>query len=275
MAAAYKSYWNPAQAGAFKAEAPAALDGGSAFIGKTAKLSEGESRHLVKVFRARQGEPITLFDAAGSVWRGTLALADARAALVQIESWVSIPAPRPQITLGQAMPKGKTMDSVIAAMVELGVTRIVPLATDHSEVRLEKDAARAAAKCEHWQQTAIEAAKQSANFYGTRVGPITSLQAFLGHLPTSVAAAPQLRIIGSLEEGSVPLAALASEIAAAAEVVCLIGPEGDFSVAEYALARECGFRPVRLAAHVLRVHTAATYIASTVDALATAARCLK
>lgn len=235
----------------------------------------------MKVFRARVGDAVTLFDARGNVWHGVLAGGDGRAAQVRIQRHESLSAPRPCITLGQALPKGKTMDSVIAAMVELGVVRITPLATDHSEVRIEKDAARAQSKREHWQQKAIEAAKQSSNFYGTRIEPITSLKTFLDALPAcdkaiagqgSTPAATQLRIIGSLEDGSVPLAALGSQIAVAPEVVCLIGPEGDFSPSEYALARAHGFVPVRLATHVLRVKTAATYIVSTVDALARAVR---
>lgn len=272
MASTYKSYWNPAESGGRQKNEPQAETlAAASFVGQTVKLSEAESRHLVKVFRARQGDAVLLFDAGGNLWRGVLADTAGRVALVHIEAHEPIAAPRPRITLGQALPKGKTMDSVIAAMVELGLTQIVPLATDHSEVRIEKDAARAESKREHWQQTAIEAAKQSSNFYGTQISAITSLKDFLSTLPQAEQGVSQLRVIGSLEEGSVPLASLASEAATASEVVCLIGPEGDFSPAEYALARAHGFRPVRLGSHVLRVKTAATYIVSTVDALARAA----
>lgn len=304
MATAYKSYWSGSTSGKNREAAASATSGdGAAFVGESIKLCEAESRHLVKVFRAREGDAVTLFNAAGDLWQGQLLRADGRAALVRVLAHERIAAPRPQITLGQALPKGKTMDSVIAAMVELGVARVVPLATDCSEVRLEKDPARAESKREHWQQTAIEASKQSSNFYGTRIEPIATLKAFLEQLPAGESAAAcaqgdgsnggssngdsdshhrvadadkvgdcaaDLRIIGSLEEGAVPLAALAPEIAAAGRVTCLIGPEGDFSPAEYALARAHGFRPVRLAAHVLRVKTAATYIVSTIDALAKA-----
>lgn len=323
MAMSYKSYWRADDETASKnkggAEASLALAGrvigqqalvgsGESLVGQTVKLSEAESRHLVKAFRARVGDAVTLFDAAGSVWQGELAVADGRGALVRIGQFEQIAAPQPQITLVQAMPKGKTMDSVIAAMVELGAVSIVPLATENSEVRIEKDRARMESKCEHWQQTSIEASKQSSNFYGTRIEPIVSLREFLQGLPPLPPVSPasplsptsslsprpsaspasplaaetaakaggqvqsEIRIIGSLEKGSVPLAALATEIAEAGRVVCLIGPEGDFSPAEYALARAHGFRPVRLAAHVLRVKTAATYIVSTIDALARAAR---
>lgn len=333
VASVYKSYWNPADAvettspvagkavsngtaGAVGDSAAVASSAAfAAWVGRVVKLSEAESRHLVKVFRARVGDAVTLFDGVGNIWHGELAVTDGRAAQVKIARAETLAAPRPQIVLAQAMPKGKTMDSVIAAMVELGATRIVPLATDNSEVRIEKDKARMESKREHWQQTSLEASKQSSNFYGTRIEPIISIREFLSALPplsalpqvgaanaacsADVAAAAdatdacgaaviggtvqakaggavgttcrELRVIGSLESGSVPLAALAQQVAEADVITCLIGPEGDFSPAEYALARQAGFRPVRLASHVLRVKTAATYLVSTLDALARAA----
>ncbi len=41
-----------------------------------------------------------------------------------------------------------------------------------------------------------------------------------------------------------------------------IGPEGDFTATEYALAREKGFAPMTLGPLVLRVETAALYAVS-------------
>jgi 16S rRNA (uracil1498-N3)-methyltransferase len=46
-------------------------------------------------------------------------------------------------------------------------------------------------------------------------------------------------------------------IAGTPEIVILIGPEGDFSREEVALALECGFRPVHLGPSRLRTETAA------------------
>jgi len=44
-----------------------------------------------------------------------------------------------------------------------------------------------------------------------------------------------------------------------------VGPEGDFTPAEYVALSEAGFLPVRLGANVLRAETAAAYILSVVD----------
>lgn len=43
------------------------------------------------------------------------------------------------------------------------------------------------------------------------------------------------------------------------DTVVLIGPEGDFSPEEIALALECGFQPVSLGPSRLRTETAALY----------------
>ena len=45
-------------------------------------------------------------------------------------------------------------------------------------------------------------------------------------------------------------------------VTVLIGPEGDFTPAEYAEASEAGFQPITLGAIILRVETAAIYCLS-------------
>ena len=46
------------------------------------------------------------------------------------------------------------------------------------------------------------------------------------------------------------------------QVVCLIGPEGDFTPAELSVAGTCGFAPITLGPLVLRCETAAIYALS-------------
>ncbi|MBR4568520.1 MAG: RNA methyltransferase [Bacteroidales bacterium] len=58
------------------------------------------------------------------------------------------------------------------------------------------------------------------------------------------------------EEKRVSIGELLAE-SQASEIVILIGPEGDFSREEVALALECGFRPVHLGPSRLRTETAA------------------
>ena len=69
----------------------------------------------------------------------------------------SLPLPY-QITLLQAIPKGKIIESIIQKATELGAWRIVPLLSDRVVTQLDDESG--AAKAEKWRQTAIEAVKQ-------------------------------------------------------------------------------------------------------------------
>ena len=52
---------------------------------------------------------------------------------------------------------------------------------------------------------------------------------------------------------------MATALTPGKDAVLLIGPEGDFSPEEIALALECGFQPVSLGPSRLRTETAALY----------------
>src|SRR6185295_9754220 len=63
------------------------------------------------------------------------------------------------LTLAQGVPKGDKMDGIVRMATELGVTRVVPLLTARTVVRLEP--ARWGSRLGRWQRIAKEAAQQS------------------------------------------------------------------------------------------------------------------
>ena len=77
-----------------------------------------------------------------------------------------------------------------------------------------------------------------------------------------------LRLIGSLQPGALHLKKILADYAGAngevrpASVLMMIGPEGDFTPAEIALARSQGCAPLTLGPIILRVETAAIYCLS-------------
>lgn len=93
-----------------------------------------------------------------------------------------------------------------------------------------------------------------------------------GEHPTRAPLQFDLRLIGSLQPGARHLKHLlsdyahehgpAAERARPASVLMLIGPEGDFTPAEIALARTHGCAPLTLGPIILRVETAAIYCLS-------------
>lgn len=212
-------------------------------------LDADESHHLVKVRRATVGEPVLLLDGQGHRWLGQLEVAHAKQAVVSAQALPPLPPPRVPVIVGQALPKGKTMDHVVHRAAELGVTTLAPLRTAHSEVSL--DAQRAGQKNEKWTAVAIEALKQCANPHLPEICPVQTLDAFLAASP-----ADALKIVAALTPETRPLLEVMAAHPGPSAVCLLVGPEGDFSDAEYARIFAAGYQAVTLGPRVLKVETA-------------------
>lgn len=221
-------------------------------------LPAGESHHLVTVNRARAGDTVIAFDGRGTEW--TCELADARksGASLRVTATHTRAPLSCAITLAQALPKGGVMDDIVRHATELGVARIVPVASERTQVHLEGD--RSDKKTDKWRTAALEAAKQCGNPF---LPEITGVQPLSSFLATAAATSAELRLVASLHPGARSLrdtfAAFRTQHARPpASAVWLVGPEGDFSPAEMAAAHAAGFIPVTLGPLVLRCDTAAT-----------------
>jgi 16S rRNA (uracil1498-N3)-methyltransferase len=138
------------------------------------------------------------------------------------------------------------MDWVVQKATELGVSRIAPLFTERSMVRLdEKQAAR---KVQHWRAIAIAACEQSGRNQVPEIETPTALYEMLEQR-TASGAALILSPGAALRIADVP----ATESGA----TVLIGPEGGLAEVEQETALRSGFTPVRLGPRVLRTETAA------------------
>jgi len=186
---------------------------------------------------------------------------------------------RCHITLAQAIPKGKTMEVIVQKAVEIGASEIAPIISDRTIVRLSgRDAAEKQAK---WETIAIEAAKQSGQNWLPEIrSPRSMLEFFSGEAEASGAVLPgerqltpprlhssEVRLIGSLQPDAVHMKSIFAEYSARdanppSRVLMIIGPEGDFTLAELELARGYGCQPVTLGRIILRVETAAIYCLS-------------
>ena len=100
--------------------------------------------------------------------------------------------------------------------------------------------------------------KYPARVMATKLDGFTEqLATWLKAAPSANTAAPVLRCVLSLAEGSQPLAAVLAGQPAHTAVWFLSGPEGGLSPSEDAAARAAGFVPVTLGPRVLRAETAA------------------
>jgi 16S rRNA (uracil1498-N3)-methyltransferase len=231
--------------------------------GGTLVLDGREAHHALHVLRLRGGDAVTVLDGAGTVFHCTVAGTGRDRVDLAVRERQELPPLPCAITLLQAVPKGKIIESIIQKATELGVARIVPLLTDRVVTHL--DASSAEAKTGKWQQVAVEAIKQSGNpWLPTVEAPVT---------PTIFLARREhfdLALIGSLNDAPVHPRAHFEQHRRAhgrfpARVALWIGPEGDFTPEEVAAARAAGVRPITLGRLVLRVETAAAYCLSVVN----------
>jgi len=224
------------------------------------RLSQPESHHLVQVCRARPGDTVVAFDGRGNEWVCRLAEGTKNVSVLSVRQHLKQEPLPYSIALGQALPKGKSMDSIVRKATEIGVRRIIPLESERTEVHIGGD--REEHKKEKWLSIAIEAAKQCGNPYLPEVLPVQRAAAFI-----ESATGYDLKLIASLHPGARSLKNVFAEYRQEngrlpSNVVWLIGPEGDFTAAEISLSQTHGFQPVGLGPLVLRCETAAVFALS-------------
>ncbi|MCD8131651.1 MAG: 16S rRNA (uracil(1498)-N(3))-methyltransferase [Lachnospiraceae bacterium] len=159
-----------------------------------------------------------------------------------------------RITLYQGLPKADKLEWIIQKAVELGASRIVPVAMERSVVKL--DAGKVDAKLVRWQNIAQAAAKQSKRDIIPEVGrPLAFREALIQAEKDHVRLLPYENA-----RGMAATRELLSAIRPGEGVAVFIGPEGGFSKKEVDMALEAGFAPVTLGRRILRTETAAVAV---------------
>ncbi|MGH8323311.1 MAG: 16S rRNA (uracil(1498)-N(3))-methyltransferase, partial [Steroidobacteraceae bacterium] len=148
--------------------------------------------------------------------------------------------------LAQGVSRGERMDWIIQKATELGASRIVPVCTKRSVVRL--DERQAERKLQHWRAIAVAACEQCGR---NRIPELAAPVDFFAVLPPDASGSTRLLLSAA---GDLRIDDLEG---ASAGITVLIGPEGGLEDAEQEAAIAAGFKPVRLGPRVLRTETAA------------------
>ncbi len=228
-------------------------------MGDSLALTGAEAHHCRNVLRLESGDKVVLFDGRGRELTAEITSTSPKLALRRLHE-AQTPRLRCQITLAQAIPKGKNMDLIVQKAVEIGAAEIAPILSDRTVVRLDEESA--ASKQAKWQTVAVEAAKQCGQNWLPRVCVPQTMAEFFQQSRRF-----DLQLIGSLQSDAVHLKKILAEYSAEhgdrpTSVLMLVGPEGDFTPAELSLARSHGCRPITLGPIVLRVETASIYCLS-------------
>lgn len=213
-------------------------------------------RYMRAVLRMKPGEKIRVSSASG---RNLLcAVSEISDAFVQADI-IDGNAPDTElpsrITLFQAIPKGDRMEYVIQKAVELGVSRIVPVAMKYCVVRL--DAKKAANKQKRWQSIALSAARQSKRSVIPQVCPVMTLEEALAEGKRM-----DLRIVPyENARGMQSTAQVLPKICPGQDIGVYIGPEGGFAEEEIEALRPSA-EVISLGRRILRTDTAAVTVMS-------------
>lgn len=228
--------------------------------GELLTLDGPEAHHALRVLRLREGDKVTVLNGTGGEFQCIVGEAGKKHLTLRKLGVRQHARAGHEITLIQSVSKTKSMDVVIQKATELGVARIVPLLTEHTEIKLTPDDAQH--KVEHWRADVIEAVKQSGQPWMPLVETPQTLASFLSRREVF-----GLSLVASLQPGArIPREVLreffARQPAPPVSLAVWVGPEGDFSPAEIQAIISDGATPITLGSLILRVETAAIYCLS-------------
>ncbi|WEK14422.1 MAG: 16S rRNA (uracil(1498)-N(3))-methyltransferase [Candidatus Microbacterium phytovorans] len=212
-------------------------------VGDIAALTGAEAHHAAVVRRVRVGEAVTLGDGRGAWLTGVVESVAPKDVRVRIESRRGIPRPAKELVLVQALAKGDRDELAVQAATELGVDEIVPWQSARSVSRW--DAAKSAKGVARWSAIVREAAKQAHRAWVPDV-----------HEPVATSRIADLADLVLVLEPTASTALTAIDVADAARIALVVGPEGGITPEEIAALAAAGARAVRLGDTVLRTSTA-------------------
>ena len=208
-------------------------------------LSEEESRHAVKVLRLEEGDILHITDGRGNLYRCEVASAHQKHCLVrvveQFEEFEKLP-----YNLTMAVAPTKNIDRYewfLEKATEIGVAEFVPIVSEHSERKVIKQ--------EREEKVITAAVKQSLKAYHPVLAEITPFDKLVSREFAG------RKFIAHCGEAVKEKKYLASTLRKGEDALILIGPEGDFSSAEVALAVANGFEEITLGTQRFRTETAA------------------
>lgn len=212
--------------------------------GAGVELAPAQVHYLNTVMRARPGESVALFNGRDGEWWADLLLVTRKAAALRVGACRRPQTEEPDLWLLFAPLKKQTTDFVVEKATELGVRRLWPVMTRHT------NASRV--NVERLQANALEAAEQCERLTVPQVCQPAALDAVLRDWDP----ARHLYVMDETGRGTPIAEVLRTKGGVPAAVLC--GPEGGFAKSELDLLSQSPFvTAVGLGPRILRAETAA------------------
>jgi len=215
-------------------------------------LCESESKHCINVLRHKTGDIITIANGKGQYFKGPIT--DAHPKKCRIETFETIHHPESEYKVHLAVAPTKSIDRyewLIEKAVELGVNEITPLMCQHSE--------RKKLRIDRIERIAVSAMKQSLKAFMPIINELTPFTKFMDSTEAS-----QTYLAHCYSENK---RLLKLSYPKKTNAILCIGPEGDFSLEEIALAKSKGCQMVSLGSSRLRTETAGLAACHTIHLL--------
>ena len=218
--------------------------------GESILLDAQAATHVARVLRLKQHDQIIVFNGEGGEYVGVIEAIDKRSVKIVLQSYHQPQTESPlHISLLQGISRSERMDYTLQKSVELGISEIYPITTQHVSVHL--DEARAQKKLIHWQGVVNSACEQSGRDVVPEVHELASLQECVEKI--SAIDGQTMLVLDHRATTTLEKVNTANKN----RIVIVVGPEGGLSDDERGWLIEKGFIGVSMGPRILRTETAA------------------
>lgn len=160
-----------------------------------------------------------------------------------------------EVTLFLPLLKEQKMDLVLQKVTELGISRIIPMTTSRSIIRLNDG--KEDKKLERWRRICKEASEQA---HRETIPEITSIIDIM-----NVSLLPGLNLVCSTVEKEKNIKYILQNHRECDRINIVVGPEGGLSESEENYLKKIGYLPVTLGNNIMRVETVPIFVLSTIN----------
>ncbi len=212
--------------------------------GELVQLEETASHHLSKVLRMQAGRELILFNGTGGEFAAIIQEVSKKYVTVVVAEHIADNRESPlQLELAIGISRGERFEWVLQKATELGVTKITPLITERTEVKVGGE--RQEKLVDRWQQIVISACEQCQRNLLPELSAPVQISEWLTTVNSDLRFVLHHRDSKTLPAEQKPQS-----------VTLLIGPEGGLSESEIEQAQAKKFSALTLGPRVLRTETA-------------------